>query len=82
MFTINHGSKCVVLAAGLMNLVYASPSQCDIKFDIGICYGNRSPMIFDNQCHDVVPSCKKGFTITHINVEPYTTEIVQDLLVR
>ena len=65
-----------------MDCVIASSPKCDINFDISVCYGDRSPDSISSECRSDVPSCRKGFTITHLHVEPYNIKLVEELIKR
>ena len=65
-----------------MDCVIASSHKCDIKFDIGVCYRDRSSDSISSECRSDVLSCRKGFTITHLHVEPYNIKMVEELIQR
>ena len=72
--------KHLIMCGLFINVLHATTPKCSIKFDITICYSNTSQGIVGNECRDDVSTCRKGFSITHIRVEPYSTEIVEDLV--
>ena len=58
-------------------------NRCQVKLDLSVCYSvdGVNETMAPIECH-AEPVCHKNFTISFIELKPYTTEIVVDLLRR
>ena len=63
---------------GWCNRTEDSP-RCAINMDLDVCFTTGPPHIINESCNTATV-CKKPFTITYMKVEPYTVEIIKDLL--
>ena len=57
----------------------SKPTKCMRTFDLTMCYSTESSSIKRVDCSEA-DVCKKEFYITYVKLEPYSSEIVADLL--
>lgn len=76
----------IITLIGIRKTYQSEGAKCSIKLDLSVCYTvdekdekveNASKPL--NQCQDV-DVCRKVFNITYIQLEPYSVDVVSDLL--